>query len=145
VRTAAGPKAVRPRGPVTVMPLVGPRYPKFDRMATLGSEKNVAISFGPFRLIRERRLLERDGMPIPIGGRAFEILTRLLEHPGEIVSHRDLLEAAWPNRVVENGNLRFQMMILRRTLGRGDNYFINVSGRGYCFTAPICRHELLEL
>jgi DNA-binding winged helix-turn-helix (wHTH) protein len=110
-----------------------------------GSHENRVISFGPFRASKARRKLERNGEPVQIGGRAFDILTHLLEHSGQVVSHRALFEAAWPGAIVESGNLRFQMSALRKVLGNGETkYIINVPGRGYCFTAPIARHEEVE-
>jgi predicted ATPase/DNA-binding winged helix-turn-helix (wHTH) protein len=103
------------------------------------------ISFGPFRVTRSRRLLERDGEPVHVGSRAFDILAHLLEHPGQVVSHRALLEAVWPNTNVEEGNLRFQITALRKVLGDGETkYIINVPGRGYCFATPIVRGEMDE-
>jgi DNA-binding winged helix-turn-helix (wHTH) protein len=105
---------------------------------------NWPISFGPFSLTKARRLLERDGEPVPIGSRAFDILVHLLEHHGQVVSHRALLAAVWSHAIVEQGNLRFQVAALRKTLGNGEasyNYIVNVPGRGYCFTAPISRPD----
>jgi len=43
---------------------------------------------------------------------------------------------------VEEGNLRFQMAVLRKALGHGEaTYIINVPGRGYCFTAPLSKQD----
>jgi predicted ATPase/DNA-binding winged helix-turn-helix (wHTH) protein len=110
-----------------------------------GLRENRVISFGPFRVSKARRKLERNGEPLQIGSRAFDILTRLLEHPGQIVSHRDLLEAAWPGTNVEDGSLRFQMTALRKVLGDGETkYIVSVSGRGYCFAAPVAQSEERE-
>jgi len=105
------------------------------------------ISFGPFSVIKARRLMERAGEPVPIGSRAFDILVHLLEHRGQVVSHGALLAAAWPDTIVEEGSLRFQMVALRKALGRGEsayNYIINVPGRGYCFAAPISRRDEVD-
>jgi len=103
------------------------------------------ISFGPFRVTKARRLVERDGETIHLGSRAFDLLTHLLEHAGQVVPHRALLAAAWPNVIVEDVSLRFQMNTLRKALGSEDakrSCIINVPGRGYCFTAPIsCEDE----
>jgi DNA-binding winged helix-turn-helix (wHTH) protein len=109
----------------------------------VGSKKHWVISFGPFLAIRAYRILERDGAPVQIGSRAFDILVHLLEHPGEVVGRHALLGAAWPDTNIEEGNLRFQMMMLRRALGSGKTYIVNVPGRGYCFTAPLAylRHR----
>jgi predicted ATPase/DNA-binding winged helix-turn-helix (wHTH) protein len=107
---------------------------------------NWVISFGPFRVTKSRRLLEHDGEPVQVGSRAFDILAHLLEHPGKVVSQRALLEAAWPGTAVEDGNLRFQITVLRKVLGSSETrYIVNIPGRGYCFAAPIARLEEVEL
>jgi DNA-binding winged helix-turn-helix (wHTH) protein len=100
------------------------------------------ISFGPFHVNRARRLVERNGEVIRLGSRAFDVLVCLLEHAGQVVSNRALLEAVWPGTHVEEGNLRFQMAALRKALGNGEaNYIINVPGRGYCFTVPLSKQD----
>ena len=100
------------------------------------------ISFGPFRVTRARRLVERNGEVVRIGSRAFDVLVHLLEHAGQVVSHRALLEAVWPGTYVGEGNLRFQMAVLRKALGSGEaTYIINVPGRGYCFTASLSKQD----
>jgi len=111
-------------------------------MADDGIKTGWVISFGSFRVTRARRLVERDGEAVRLGSRAFDVLVYLLEHAGQVVSHRALLEAVWPGAYVEEGNLRFQMAALRKALGNGEaNYIINVPGRGYCFTAPISKQD----
>src|SRR5882757_5951154 len=88
------------------------------------------ISFGPFRVTKATRTIERDGEPIHVGGRAFDVLVYLLEHAGQVISHRALLDAVWSGANVEEGNLRFQVTALRRALGNDDGkYIINVPGR----------------
>jgi DNA-binding winged helix-turn-helix (wHTH) protein len=52
-------------------------------------------SFGPFRLSPTKRAIERDGVPLALGDRALDLLITLVEHPGEIVSHRAL---SWEQR-----------------------------------------------
>jgi DNA-binding winged helix-turn-helix (wHTH) protein len=69
-----------------------------------------------------------------------EILTVLLERPGELVSKQKLMARVWPNVFVEPANLTVHMSALRRTLrdGRdGNRFIINVPGRGYCFVASV--------
>jgi predicted ATPase/DNA-binding winged helix-turn-helix (wHTH) protein len=108
-------------------------------------QRNCEYSFGPFRVSKARRKLERDGEPLQIGSRSFDILTHLLDHPGQVVAHRALLEAAWPDTTVEEVNLRFQITALRKALGSSETkYIINVPGRGYCFVAPVSRQDELE-
>ena len=98
------------------------------------------VAFGPFTLSPRRRRLERGGVPIELGGRAFDILVALVERPHEVVSKRDLLNRAWPGLQVDDSSLRVTVSALRKTLGDGhadDSYVTNVPGRGYCFVSPV--------
>jgi len=100
------------------------------------------LVFGPFRLTPSKRLLTKDGQPIDIGGRALGILSALMEHPGCVLSKRELMKRVWPDSVVEEGCIRFQMACLRKLLGDGENgarYIATQVGVGYAFVAPIER------
>ena len=100
---------------------------------------DAAVEFGPFRLLPTRRLLMREGVPVHLGDRALEILLILVELAPNVVSKKTLLERAWQSRFVEEVNLRFQIRALRKALGDGNRYISTVSGRGYCFVAPVVR------
>lgn len=98
------------------------------------------VCFGPFRLLRAERLLERDGSPLAVGGRALDVLVALIERAGEVVGHRELIARVWPDVTVEDGSLRAQVAALRKALGDGQGgarYITNVPGRGYSFVARI--------
>ena len=100
------------------------------------------LSFGPFSLFAAERLLKKADEPIPLGGRALDILIALAERAGEVVTHKELISTVWPDVTVEEANLRFQMAALRKALGDGRDgarYVSNVAGRGYCFVASITR------
>jgi predicted ATPase/DNA-binding winged helix-turn-helix (wHTH) protein len=102
------------------------------------------MSFGPYRLLVAQRLLLEGAKPVRLGGRAFDILTALVERAGEVVGKQELIARAWPATYVEEANLKIQVSALRRALGdgQGDNrYIITVVGRGYNFVAPIHEEE----
>src|SRR5690606_16861682 len=91
------------------------------------------ISFGPFLLAVDKRLLTRDGIVIELGTRALDLLITFALHPNIVISKRDLLAQAWPDMIVEEGSLRFQIAILRKALGDGVNgsrYITTLTGRG---------------
>lgn len=103
------------------------------------------ITFGPFRLQPERQLLLEGEKPVRIGGRALEILIALVERPGELLAKDELMARAWPNVVVDEGNLRTQMALLRRALNDGRasaRYVVAVPGHGYRFVAPVMHSPL---
>ena len=98
------------------------------------------VSFGPFRLLPTQFLLLEGNKRVSLGSRALEILTVLLECPGELVSKQELMGRVWPNVFVEPANLTVHMSALRRALrdGRdGNRFIINIPGRGYSFVASV--------
>ena len=48
--------------------------------------------FGPFRADTIRRVLSRDGLPVPLTGKCFEILSALLRRAPETVSKDELMK-----------------------------------------------------
>jgi predicted ATPase/DNA-binding winged helix-turn-helix (wHTH) protein len=99
-----------------------------------------AVGFGPFAFYRQQRLVTRDGEPLPLGGRALDILQVLADHAGSYVSKQALIACVWPDSVVEDINLRVHIAALRRAFddGRdGRQYILNDPRRGYCFAAPL--------
>jgi len=105
------------------------------------------LSFGPFSLFVTGRQLKRADEPIHLGGRALDLLIALVERAGEVVSYNELISSAWPNVTVFEANLRVQIGTLRKALNDGEDgtrYISNVSGRGYCFVAPVS-HAIARL
>lgn len=99
-----------------------------------------SYSFGPFVLIPERQLLVEGEKPVRIGGRALDVLTVLVERPGEVVGKRELLSRVWPGIAVDEANLKVNMGVIRRALGEVSGppqYIATVVGRGYRFVAPV--------
>src|SRR5712664_1162239 len=100
------------------------------------------ICFDHFRLSVTERILEKGGVRVRLGSRALDILIALVERPAEVVSKKELFARVWPDLVVDEGNIRYHVLALRKALGEGRSdgrYVTNVSGRGYCFVAPISR------
>src|SRR6266404_3389900 len=111
--------------------------PKFSRLTSQD-----VICFGPFRLSVTERVLEKGGVRVRLGSRALDILIALVERPADVVSKKELIASVRPDLVVDEGSLRFHVSALRKALGEGrsgGHYVTNVSGRGYCFVAPISR------
>ena len=87
-----------------------------------------------------RTLAAPDGNDIALNGRAFDVLSYLIEHRPRVIGKDELLSAAWPGRVVEENNLGQAISSLRRALGTdaNDHRFIRtVPGRGYSFVAKV--------
>lgn len=99
-----------------------------------------SFAFGLFLLRPEQQLLLKQEAPVKIGGRALDILTALVEKPGELVDKRTLIARVWPNTHVEETNLKVNVAGLRRALEDDPclpQFIATVVGRGYRFIAPV--------
>ena len=82
--------------------------------------------------------------PVEISSRALDVLRALVERPGDLLSRREIMAAAWPGLVVDDNNLTIQIATLRRMLDRDGvqgSCIQTVTGRGYRFIAPVTRVE----
>ncbi|AWL98978.1 ATP-binding protein [Bradyrhizobium amphicarpaeae] len=103
------------------------------------------LSFGPFTVTPHERLVARNGVALPLGAKAFDTLIALMSRPNAVVSKWDLMALVWPGITVDEANLRFHVAALRKALGDGKDgarYITTLSGRGYCFVAPIEQTEI---
>jgi predicted ATPase/DNA-binding winged helix-turn-helix (wHTH) protein len=111
-------------------------------MTAGGGPATDEISFGPFQLRANERLLTKEGVVVELGARAYDILIALISAPNEVITKEDLIARVWPQVVVEEGSLRFHMNSLRNSLGdgkEGARFIKTLSGRGYCFVAAVSR------
>jgi len=96
--------------------------------------------FGPFRLDASERLLVRDGQPVPLTPKVFDILMVLVQYHGRILEKEDVLKAVWKETIVEEGNLTRNVSTLRKALGEHPNdpqYIETIPWRGYRFVADV--------
>ena len=90
--------------------------------------------FGAFRLDPEREILLRDGQPVALTRKTFQILLVLVQHQNETVSKDDLMKAVWPDTFVEEGNLTRHIFMLRKALGESPQdhrTILTIPGAGY--------------
>ena len=100
---------------------------------------SLTYQFGRYVLDPSRRLLTRDGEPVALTARAFDVLLALVEGRGETLEKDELLRRVWPDTVVEEGNLSQQVFTIRRLLAAsgGEHYIVTVPRRGYRFVADV--------
>jgi DNA-binding winged helix-turn-helix (wHTH) protein len=94
----------------------------------------VIYQFGDFRLDPAQRLLTRDAQPVAMTPKAFDLLVYFVEHHGRLVEKSTLMAALWPDTIVEEANLAFQVSALRKALddgGAGDALIQTVPTKGY--------------
>src|SRR5438309_3348458 len=100
--------------------------------------------FPPFRLDTVNQCLWRgDGAAeerVLLAPKAFDVLRYLVEHPGRLVAHDELLEALWPKTYVQPEVLKSHIAAIRAVLGddaRKPLFIETRSRRGYRFVAPV--------
>ena len=68
------------------------------------SDSTVVFVFGAYELDRKTLELRRDGRPLHIEPKVFDVLGHLLEHRQRVVTKDELLERFWPGvNVTEAG------------------------------------------
>jgi DNA-binding winged helix-turn-helix (wHTH) protein/TolB-like protein/Flp pilus assembly protein TadD len=97
--------------------------------------------FGAFQLDTAERLLQRlDGTPVPLTPRVFKTLLFMVEHHGMVLDKERLMEAVWPDSIVEENNLAQAISKLRHVFGEtpgAEKYIVTVPARGYRFVADV--------
>src|SRR5215831_11089088 len=100
--------------------------------------------FGEFQLDTGKRLLRRlHGTPVLLTPRVFETLLYMLEHHDAVLDKERIMEAVWPDSIVEENNLAQAISKLRQVFGEtpgSHNYIVTVPGRGYRFVAEVKEH-----
>jgi DNA-binding winged helix-turn-helix (wHTH) protein len=101
--------------------------------------------FPPFRLDTANQCLWRCGDTgqeerILLTPKAFAVLAYLVEHPGQLVTADELLEAAWSGRVIEPQAVRKHILEVRAALGdrpKNSLFIETLPRRGYRFIAGV--------
>ena len=93
------------------------KHPKPVPIAMADDELRGNLLFGPFELSRRERRLRRDGVVLPLGNRALDILIYLVERPGEVIAKQELIDHVWSDVTVEEGSLRVHVAAIRKALG----------------------------
>src|SRR5438067_3741119 len=103
--------------------------------------KNI-VCFGPFEFDSDTRELRKHGLRVQLVGQPVEVLTLLLERPGEVVRREDLQNRLWPSDTFvefENG-VNTAVKRLRERLGDSADkprYIETIPRIGYRFIAPV--------
>lgn len=109
-----------------------------------GTRAPTALRFRSFVIVPEARLLLRNGQPIELGSRAFDLLVILVRCQGQIVSKQTIIDFVWPTTVVDESNIRFQMVLLRKLLGGDAGLIKTIPGRGYLLAVDVPSFDLAE-
>jgi Tol biopolymer transport system component/DNA-binding winged helix-turn-helix (wHTH) protein len=108
------------------------------------TEKVSSYRFGVFELDLRAAELRKNGVRLKLQEQPYQVLIKLLERPGEVVSREDLRSTLWPQDTFvdfETG-LNTAIKRLRETVGDSADHptFIEtVPRRGYKFIAAVAR------
>lgn len=111
-------------------------------MAVISVRKKTGYGFDSYWMDLDIFCLFRNGEPVPLPPKEFELLQILVEQRGQIVTREELISRLWPDTIVEEANLNVHISALRKVLGESPNshkYIQTLPRRGYRFVAEV--HE----
>ncbi|HEX2687003.1 MAG TPA: winged helix-turn-helix domain-containing protein [Kofleriaceae bacterium] len=102
--------------------------------------------FGPFQLDPDSRRLLREGEPVAISARQFDLLHVLVARAGQVLSKDLLIQAAWGDVAVTDNSLEQAISAIRRLLAyaQSPTFIETLARRGYRFSAPVSRADRRE-
>src|SRR5688572_9038396 len=103
-------------------------------MTGLGIQKQIV--FHPFRLDSINQCLYRGHREIQLRPKTLAVLEYLLNHPGQLVTKTELLNAVWPDTYVTDAVLKVSIREIRDALGddqRKPGFIETAHRRGYRF------------
>src|SRR5260221_4241665 len=96
--------------------------------------------FDAYRIDPVNRCVWHGERRVKMTPKAFDVLHYLVDHPGRLVTHEEILEALWPRSYVNQEVVKKYILSIRNALGdrRDEATFIEtIPRRGYRFVAPI--------
>jgi DNA-binding winged helix-turn-helix (wHTH) protein len=100
------------------------------------------VRFREFQLDSQRRELLRDGSPVKVQGKVYQVLVVLLENAGEVVTRETLRIRLWPmaTRLNYDANVNTTVNKLRQVLGdtnESPRFVETIPRKGYSFIAKV--------
>ena len=98
------------------------------------------LQFGDATLIPGEHQLLKDGQPVLLTPKAFDLLVVLARNPGRLLTKEQLMQAVWGDTAVEDSNLSYHVFAIRKALGdtaENGHLIETVPKRGYRFTATV--------
>jgi DNA-binding winged helix-turn-helix (wHTH) protein/tetratricopeptide (TPR) repeat protein len=103
-----------------------------------------SFNFGPFDLIPADRILSKEGRPLQLSHRAFDILLVLVDRAPHLITKTELMNLVWAESFVEEANLAVAISVLRKTLGddaQVRKFIQTVPKVGYRFIAEVKKFD----
>jgi predicted ATPase/DNA-binding winged helix-turn-helix (wHTH) protein len=103
--------------------------------------------FESFGLDTSNECLWQGAEQIALPPKPFAVLRYLVENPGRLITHDELLDALWPETYVQPQVLRTYMLDLRKVLrddAKQPRFIQTIPKRGYCFVAAVTDRAGME-
>jgi TolB-like protein/DNA-binding winged helix-turn-helix (wHTH) protein/Flp pilus assembly protein TadD len=103
---------------------------------------NGTLRFGPFEVDLRTEELRKQGRKLPLPHQSIQVLTLLLERPGELVSREELRARLWSPEVIVDFDHGLNAAVNRLRDALGDDaeeprFIETLPRRGYRFIAPV--------
>lgn len=111
-------------------------------MASVTQRDAERYRFGPYVLEVNERELRREDEPVPLSGKAFDLLVTLVREAGRTITKAELMATLWPDARVEQNSLTQAVFVLRKALGEDTEEggcIRTVPRLGYKLTIPVER------
>ena len=102
-----------------------------DRSFEVLAKGSLVYQAGSWEIDSDRKELRIGGTHAAIGSRAFEIVEKLAESAGQLVTKDALIAHVWPGINVGENTLQVHIAAIRKALGPDRAMLKTVSGRGY--------------
>ena len=96
--------------------------------------------FESFALDTSNECLWHEGVQIALASKPFSVLRYLVDNPGRLITHDELLDALWPETYVQPQVLRTYVLELRKLLNddaKEPRFIQTIPKRGYSFVAAV--------
>src|SRR5260370_34783213 len=107
------------------------------------------VRYGPFRLDLRAGELRRNGIKVRVPDQSIQVLTMLVEDPGEVVTREELHQKLWSNGAIVEFDRSINAAIKRLRQALEDSaeepkFIETLPRRGYRFLVPVERAASAE-
>jgi eukaryotic-like serine/threonine-protein kinase len=123
--------------PVEIWCVPGPDCSGAEIAAARKDDEGAGRTWTFGNAVLDERTLELTvaGRPLALEKKALVVLAHLVQHAGEVVTKEELIDAAWPGRVISDSALTSCIAKVREALE--DDAIKTVHGFGYRLTVPV--------
>ncbi|GBF79806.1 two-component system response regulator RppA [Aphanothece sacrum] len=107
------------------------RSPSFEAIPT------PKLKVADLELDRDNQVAYRQGRGMNLSEKEVQLLTYLMQHPGQLLTHEQIYQQLWTDQEQPNSNVLAALMrLLRRKIEAEGTLIYTVYGKGYRFGEP---------